>query len=107
MHCPALLQLCNPKVSGGDADASAPAPEALSSCTDVIWPPVVNAPICQRDHPGHRGAEAVTGDAVQMAGGPHGATKALYPFFGSFRSIKKDFDSVEGTCFRWDKPGGR
>ena len=36
MHCPAFLQLCNPKVSGGDADASAPAPEALSSCADVV-----------------------------------------------------------------------
>ena len=84
MHSPALLELSDPEIARRDTDASAPAPEALSSCADVIWPPVINAPISERDHPGHRGAEAVTGDAVQMAGGPHGATKALYPFFGSF-----------------------
>ena len=84
MHCPTLLELSDPEIARRDTDASAPAPEALSSCTDVIWPPVVNAPISERNHPSDRGAEAVTGDAVQMAGGPHGATKALYPFFGSF-----------------------
>lgn len=53
MHCPALLELSDPEITRRYTDASAPAPEALSSCTNVIWPPVLNAAIRERDHPGH------------------------------------------------------
>lgn len=40
---------------------------------------------------------------MQMTRRPHRPPKALYAFRPTLRLVEKD---LEGTCFRWDKPGG-
>ena len=46
----------------------------------------------------------MVGKAMQMARSPDRAPEPFYALFPSDCLIKKD---LKGTCFRWDKPGGR
>ena len=46
----------------------------------------------------------MVGKAMQMARSPDRAPEPFYALFPSDCLIKKD---LEGTCFRWDKPGGQ
>lgn len=46
----------------------------------------------------------MVGQAMQMARSPDRAPEPFYALFPSDCLIKKD---LEGTCFRWDKPGNR
>lgn len=70
----------------------------------MIRPPVVHADVCQGDHPRHRWPPTMVGEAMQVTSSPDRAPKPFYALFPSDCLIKKD---LEGTCFRWDKPGNR
>ena len=104
VHRSPLLKLSNPQITARNPQPRTVAPILLRCCTDVVRPPIVHAYICQGDHPRHRRAPSMVGKAMQMARSPDRAPEPFYALFPSDCLIKKD---LEGTCFRWDKPGNR
>ena len=104
VHRSPLLKLCHPEIPAWNSQTGAVAPVLLRGCADVVCSPIVHAYICQGDHPRHRRAPSMVGQAMQMARSPDRAPEPFYALFPSDCLIKKD---LKGTCFRWDKPGNR